>query len=614
MKSVKICISILLVLALSLLPSAAIPASDETESAGTERAGEADGGGFSKNEVIYASLSSEGEVDAIYAVNHFEVQKPGWIRDHGAYTVVSNLTSSDSLTEKDGAVEFYTEEKNFYYRGDLISKALPWNFKISYDLDGAAQSPNELAGATGNLEIRIEVSENAAVNPIFYKNYMVQISLTLDTEQCWGIEAPGATIADAGTNKSIHFTMLPGQSGIFRVQADVTDFSMQGIEISAVPFSMQLNLPDSEQLAAPFQSLADAVNALNTGSETLRNGAESLAAGADALKTGSAEIQAGLSRITESSQQLSEGSAEIAQAFSYIASALDGSPLSDAELMQNLTQLPGGLSALEDSLKKIAEGLRNLNNAFQTAYAALDTAIRKIPAAEITPEQIEALYASAGPEQAATIDTLVSSYRAAKIVRQTYLQIQNAFETAASETDPIASSVEMVSKTLGNISEEWRKAFAGMDAEQLTQMVPGLLELCAQYADFHAGLKSYAAGVGTLSGEYDTFHAGVLQMNNGAGKLADGLSGFQEGLGQLASEASGIPDRLQTEIDSLLGQYDASDFKAESFLSGENQQIGSVQFLLRCEGVKKEATNGEPPDEPAKETFWTRLKALFTNK
>lgn len=96
----------------------------------------------------------------------------------------------------------------------------------------------ELGGMSGRLGIDISISDGGMEDSSFYESFMVQVSITLDSQLCRNITAEGATIANSGADKQINFTAMPGTDSEFALTADVTDFSMPGITFAAVPFSM----------------------------------------------------------------------------------------------------------------------------------------------------------------------------------------------------------------------------------------------------------------------------------------------------------------------------------------------------------------------------------------
>ena len=87
---------------------------------------------YNKVEIIYANLMADGNVQAVYVVNHFEVTRAGTITDYGYYSPVINLSSTDPLVYTGGSVSFQAEESDFYYQGNLAETILPWNFDFFY--------------------------------------------------------------------------------------------------------------------------------------------------------------------------------------------------------------------------------------------------------------------------------------------------------------------------------------------------------------------------------------------------------------------------------------------------------------------------------------------------
>lgn len=127
---------------------------------------------YSKDEVIYANLDEVGTVNELYVVNALEVGREGSIIDYGNYDKLTNLTTLSEMTQLDQEqVEINdAPEGMFYYQGNLSTNTnLPWNFDISYVLDGNEVSPEELAGNDGSFELHINVTQNDEVDPAFLK-------------------------------------------------------------------------------------------------------------------------------------------------------------------------------------------------------------------------------------------------------------------------------------------------------------------------------------------------------------------------------------------------------------------------------------------------------------
>lgn len=329
---------------------------------------------YTKNENVYARLSADGTPNGAYIVNHFHVKKAGEITDYGSFSDVTNLSTTDSLTAKDGAVRFSAQTGNFYYQGNMTTAELPWNFQITYTLDGKSVTPQELGGKSGALSIHFQGRKNSKAAASFSDNYVMQVSLTLDNDICDNIQAPGATMADAGDGTQLSFTVLPGADADFTIEADVRNFSMSGFSIAAVPYSISVDMDgfDTGDLTSQFSELTDAAQQLNDGAKELLDGIRKLNDGGSSVLDGSAQIQDGLSALSSNSQSIVDASAQFSGALSAISAGLAQADLSG---LSQLSQLPGGLEQLSGALDQLSAGLSQLKAGFDTAYQSMDSAV-----------------------------------------------------------------------------------------------------------------------------------------------------------------------------------------------------------------------------------------------
>ena len=244
-----------------------------------------------KEEVVYGILNTDGSVDHVYVVNRFE---SGTITDYGDYTEVRNLTTADPLTVNGDEITASTGADQLYYQGTLQSKNLPWNIAVTYLLDGKEVSAQNLGGKSGALQIKIAVTRNEAVDTSFYDDYALQIALSLDTGLCSNIKADGATVADAGADKQINYTVLPGSGGDFSVTADVQDFAMDAISINGIRLVLAL---DGGAITDQISQLTSAVRQLDNGAGSLLDGAKQLSAGMQSYLNGLKAFRDGLSQM-----------------------------------------------------------------------------------------------------------------------------------------------------------------------------------------------------------------------------------------------------------------------------------------------------------------------------
>ena len=557
-----------------------------------------------KEEVLYGLLDAAGAVQTVYAVNALEVTEAGTVTDFGAYDTVKNLTDTGEIVNENGAVTMQADKGRFYYQGTLQTKQLPWTIHIAYALDGQAIAPDELAGQSGDLVISIQTARNQAANAVFYENYLLQISLTLATDTCSQITAPGATVASAGADKMVTFTVLPGTNGDLSVLAKVDDFEMDGISISAVPYTMEIDIGDTSEWTDGIETLAAAVGDLNDGVKTLQNGAVALQQGIDELSTGGAVYQSGVQALADESETLRNGSAQILAALQEMEAAL---PSADELDLSALQSLPEGLATLSGTLSGLSEQINALSDSYATALAALDNAIAAIPDTAVSDEELAALQQN-NPDSAA-LSTLLETYQAAQAVKAVYTAVSPAFTAVQTTLPQFAAALKQMGQTLQTAAGEMQTVLS--QADGLSDLLSGLQTLQQQYAVFDEGLAEYTAGVQTVSDSYSALQAGLSGVQTGAGELTGGMQTFSNGLSQLNDNTAALPQQLGDAIEQMTKQYSGAKFSPVSFVSEKNQNVTAVQFVLQTAAIQKPVkTVTQTPKE--KETFWDQLQNLFS--
>lgn len=586
--------------------------------AGSENTPEASGASSSpvssKEEVIYSILNSDGSVKDVYSVNILEVNSAGPVSDYGCFSAVKNLTNTNTLDYSDGKVSVIAEEGKFYYQGDMLKKELPWTIDISYTLDGKEILASDLAGASGRLIMKINTARNKDVDALFFENYLLQVSVTLDTEKCKGITAENSTLANVGGSKLITFAVLPNKDGNMTVSADITDFEMTGISFSAVPFTMDLDVSGISEMTGGLSSLSNAISQLNDGISGLKNGASSLSEGASRLKSGSNEYMTGLGKLSTNSDSLTGASQKILEALQYINSSLTYSDTGSISLPA-LTALPAILSQLAGGLNDISGGLSQLSDGYSQALSALNSAILAIPETQLAQADIAAIEAlmQSNPDSAAALNLLLSNYLAAQTAKGTYAAVSGALTAVRDNLPVLAASVTELSVSLNEISGQLSSSLEGMDiAKSFQALKNGIGELTTNYISFHEGLASYANGVKTAAGSYSEIYGGIAGISGGASELSGGIEKYAAGMQKLNYETSRLPEEIQSAVDDIIGAYDTSDFTPVSFVSSANKDVASVQFVIQTESIAKQKAESPAP-AAEEETFLTRLKMLFTN-
>lgn len=345
-----------------------------------------------KDENIYAVLNYDGQVDHLYAVNAFDMEEEGIITDYGDYDTVRNMTSTEEPEYQEGKVTVNAPQGRFYYQGNPLSKDLPWDIQIGYSFDGKSISPEELVGKSGAVEITILIGKNETIDTTYFDNFSLQISCGLDGDKFSQISAEGATIANAGNDKSLTFTHLPGKEKTYVIKANVTDFEMQPIQFAGVALSMDIEVDGVDDMTKDFSKLTDGIGDLKEGTDKLEEGSSDFNKGLNTLdnstnqvKVSSGKIDAAISDSSKGLNTLIKSTKELKT----LAKALLASPdpytqslakgyLSQAKALEELSK---GLSTLSDSYGKFDSGINKLTGGISSlanGYGKLDQGISSL--------------------------------------------------------------------------------------------------------------------------------------------------------------------------------------------------------------------------------------------
>ncbi len=622
-----------------------------------------------KEEVVYVMTDAVGAVTSVNVVNIFS---GGDIVDYGDYTAVKNLTTTDAITQDGDEITLSASADRVYYQGTMEDAEIPWDISLRYFLDGTEYAPEDLAGQSGQLEIRFTVAENDDCQGDYYQQYALQVSFTLSTSLCENIQAEDATIANSGSDKQLTFTILPGRGLDTVIRADVTDFEMEAVTMNGVQLNLNVELDDGD-LMEQVEQLMQAISQLNDGSGQLNNGAAALETGADAIQTGLdsltggaedldsgiASVQAGLSAmetgldaLTDQSEGLTDGATALSDALDQLRSQLNQVQISADELERlvaasgaiqtGLEELVSSLDTLRQSVgfaqykALMAENGLDIDSLTQSNAQAVETLTQQCSALEQTLAQIQGVsgYESQAAELAQEIATL-----------QTLIQLLNANNGAIggmeSYLDEVSAGIEQVYAGAVALQSSYAEFDAAVEALagaltsmvfSLSQLTAGVEQLAAACTQLEGGVEDYtdgvaqlAAGLGVLTDGVSTLASGSEALLSGARQLSEsgeelyqGTAELQEGtqslddaIDQLYSETSTLDVQVQEQIDELLSAISGEGGECVSFVSEKNTNVAGVQFVIKTAAIEKAEEEALEEDAQVHLTFWQKLLRLF---
>ncbi|MDR2932796.1 MAG: hypothetical protein LBV27_06775 [Oscillospiraceae bacterium] len=627
------------------------------------------GGLYHKDEIIYVNLDHSGAVDNIYVVNSFNMPSAGSITDYGNYSRVVNLTNTQPLSLDGGVVSATVPDGQFYYEGVLEDKDIPWDITVSYTLDGKALPGETLAGQSGRLDIQISLRQRSGANSIWREHYAVQASLSLDSATCSDITAPDATVAIVGDQRQLSYIILPGNDRDFTITATVREFEMGGISFNMIPLSLTIDDPDTAEIRDKMTELQDSAIELDDGAHDLDDGASRLDDGADQLSDGVTrledgvidladgvgELRDGANDLRDGADDLLHGALSIRKGAGQLESGAGQLALGSAVFATGLTQLSSQSDFLRGGSAQIREGLGQLSTA----------------AGEIDEENIAGLHSDAlllkdgAQSYADMLEILVSQYK------QTLAEFPVGY--SGPEAQAVQNTLDILTR-LQNSYAVLNTGVSGMadavalQTGSLPQLAASIQALSGQYTRLDSAITAYTQGVDTLYGHWGTFSKGVddladgiadlkdgsAELHVGAQELYDGTYDLKDGVGKLTDGTTELGDgilelkdgtvelrdgtlelldgtrelrdgtlelrektgdmdgEVDERIDEILERYRSSDFEPVSFVSPQNRNVSSVQFVMKTAEIAVEDDMITVRGEESNPSLWQKFLNLFS--
>ncbi|MEE0692893.1 MAG: hypothetical protein U0M33_08330 [Lachnospiraceae bacterium] len=503
-----------------------------------------------KDENVYVNLNQDGSVSGVYVVNEYMLDEDTQMIDYGKYSSVKNLTSNEELAVNGDEITANAEKGKFFYQGDVENPQLPWTIHLSYYLDGKEMEAQELAGKSGKLEIHVELKENPQAAGDFFDNYLVQGTITLNTDQCSNISAEGATQANVGKNRQLLYNIMAGQEKTFTISADVKDFEMESISFQAVPMSFDIDSDslDTEGLTDKTDEIKDAAGEFDDGASQLDDGAGELLDGAGELHSGAGALLEGTAALKSGAEQTKDGSSELADGAKALYSGARSLNSGMKTLKKGSSDLNEGISGLDTGASDLNAGAKNLKEGakqaekgskeLQSGTASLSANLDlMVKSAEKLKTGIGALTENS-PELVKGSKTMLTALEQIQSSLESITVGGEQMQTLLGSSDQILSSIEAAQKGAKNIS-------GGLNAIQGNYgMIDGLKAQNQSAAEYLRSLASTAAALySALPSDLVAKYAGGIDVNGAIGN---------------AQNIAGLLDQNSAAFGTLTGGIDAA--------------------------------------------------------
>ena len=254
------------------------------------------------DESVYINMDYYGAPTNTRIVKGVSLNGHTEFTDFGSYADVYNMSTYDEPVIKDNSVYWKlsdTSKQRFYYEcipTDKVNIQMPWNFDVSYKLNGVSVKAEDCAGANGLVEITIHAVPNSYASDYYKNNMMLVCGTGIDMSKALSIDAPGAQIQSVGTYKLVVFMGMPGEESTFTVRIGSDNFENMGMFMFMTPATLSsLDI---------ISDLKDVKDRLSDSGDSLYSGMSSMLDTMQSMQNGMSTMSSGISGINAVRQQL----------------------------------------------------------------------------------------------------------------------------------------------------------------------------------------------------------------------------------------------------------------------------------------------------------------------
>jgi len=511
-----------------------------------------------KDETVYVIQNPDGTARKT-VVSDFLSNSAGYssLADASNLKDIENVKGNEKFSKgSNGSLTWAAKGKNIYYRGST-QRETPITMSVKYYLDGDQVLPEDLAGKSGDLRIKIDYQNNEKVGDVCVP-FLVASTLILKDDNFSNVKIDNGKVIDDGDKQIVAGIAMPGMTeslGVssskisipesLQITAKVKDFSLDTIVTVAAN-----NVFDTMDMSSvnSLKDLDSQVNKLDSAAQQLMSGSEKLAKGANTAYKGSKKVAAGSKTLSAGMSTLYSGISDLNNKVPSLAAGAD-------ELDKGLNGNPKGTS--KAAVAGIDKSIHNYTDGVSTVSDAMEK------------------YSTALGNLKAYIDTLPDSAYKAQLIGVLY--------GGGTEQSP---GITGLSSKLSNIAGNNAALQGGTD-----KVSAGAAALNSGVPDLVSGVKKLDSGAGKLYSGSKTLAKGSQSLMIGNKKLASGSATLNSGMKKFYDEGikkivdayngnvKGVASRLQQMINA------SQDYT--TFTKLENGTRGNVKFLYRTDAIEK---------------------------
>lgn len=515
------------------------------------------------DETVYINMDYYGAPTNTRIVKGVNLNGHTEFTDFGDYKDVYNMSTFDEPTLKEGSVywKLNTDKNRFYYEcipSDTVNIQMPWNFDVSYKLNGVPVEAAQCAGASGTIQMDIHAVPNSYASDYYKNNMMLVCATGIDMSKALSIDAPGAQIQSFGTYKLVMFMGLPGEENTFTVRIGSDDFESMGL--------IMFMTPATTSALDIMSSMRDIKDRLENSGDNLYTGVSSMLSTMQAVQSSLSSMSNGISGIDQVRKQLIKD-----------RGTLD--PRTDAAL-NALDELTGKSDSLIPELNSAKETLTTLNATTSSILTTLEESGEDVAEyqkllnnVKTSLGNLEDLFDDLDDE------TTDSSW--------TISQIRSASEDLQKELDALTKDLKSLSGSLDDLPDNLDDEVT----DNLTDYVSDMTSSDAESAGKKASQQKYLEIMSTITDEMsdeekaqiaEEAKAEAAKAGQAAGAAYVKSSAAYSNAQALAALMTGIKDgsdAVTTDMKSMTKQLEKVTKEMSNLLDATNSLLKDLEDI-----------------------------------
>lgn len=325
------------------------------------------------DETMYVNLDVYGKAQKVNVVKSCSLNGVTDFTDYGNYLAVENMSTQDEPQLGEGEVVWKLppdRRERFYYKCTLDQEqtALPWNFDVSYKLNGVPTDGEKLAGASGLVEIHIKAEPNEQADLYYRNNMLLLVAVPVDMSKCFSVEAEGSQTQNMGELTAVVFTALPGEEGDYTVRIGSDYFETTGVIMAMTPGTVE-DLEHIKDLKEAKDTWQDAGDELYDSLEQMAQSIEDMRGGVDQMQSGLNAAENARQKWSSSKDAILAGNDRSLESLRAMSGQLETlvphlqTAKEEAEIVhKSMGDIVGTLGEMQEPLGKLYTRLRNIKS------------------------------------------------------------------------------------------------------------------------------------------------------------------------------------------------------------------------------------------------------------